>query len=95
MKIYRRSDGFEVNDMQNRPLSWVQEVYGGDFVEIPRTEESEETRQRNQEIAQHKAFLAQTDYKILKKLEKLLPADDADVIERQNKRDRINQLEVL
>jgi hypothetical protein len=48
-----------------------------------------------QKIALNKAILAQTDYKILKKLEKLLPADDADVIERQKKRDRINELEAL
>ena len=46
-----------------------------------------------QEVAKKKSELAISDYKILKKLEKLLPADDVDVIERQGKRDRINQLE--
>jgi hypothetical protein len=48
-----------------------------------------------QEIAQNKSALAISDYKILKKLEKLLPADDADVVERQGKRNRINELEAL
>ena len=48
---------------------------------------------KEQEIAEKKLALSITDYKILKKLEKLLPSDDVDVLERQEKRDRINQLE--
>ncbi len=48
---------------------------------------------KEREINEKKAQLAISDYKILKKLEKLLPVDDVDVIERQSKRDRINQLE--
>ena len=55
--------------------------------------EAEAQRIKSAEIAEKQAFLDKTDYKILKKLEKLLPADDVDVIERQGKRDRINQLE--
>jgi hypothetical protein len=50
---------------------------------------------KGREIAQKKSELAISDYKILKKLEKLLPADDVDVIERQGKRNRINELEAL
>jgi putative IMPACT (imprinted ancient) family translation regulator len=47
---------------------------------------------KDDEIAEKKRYLQETDYKILKKLEKLLPADDADVLDRQGKRDRINIL---
>lgn len=66
----------------------------------PTPEEIEAEKVKNEqaaikakEIVEKKAELDKSDYKILKKLEKLLPADDADVVERQGKRDRINQLE--
>lgn len=34
MKIYKRTDGFEVQDTQDRDLAWVTETYGGEFVEV-------------------------------------------------------------
>ncbi len=93
MKIYRRSDGLEVQDGYGRGVVWACETYGGEFVEVlPPQPPTEEERAKDAEIAQKKADLEKSDYKILKKLEKLLPADDVDVLERQGKRDRINQL---
>jgi hypothetical protein len=56
---------------------------------------SEQEVATKKEITEKKAELEKSDYKILKKLEKLLPADDVDVLERQSKRDRINQLEAV
>lgn len=34
MRIYRRADGFEVQDSENRDLWWVTENYGPGFVEV-------------------------------------------------------------
>ena len=34
MKIYKRDDGFEVNDLKDRSIEWVTETYGGNFVEV-------------------------------------------------------------
>lgn len=70
---------------QDSEYTWVESDEKPDLYVPPPTPE--------QEIALNKAVLAQTDYKILKKLERLLPADDPDVLERQSKRDRINMLE--
>jgi hypothetical protein len=96
MKTYRRADGFEVQDANDRPIEWAVETYGGEFVEvIPPTPPSNEELAKQAEIAEKKAYLEKTDYKILKKLEKLLPADDVDVLDRQTKRDQINQLEAV
>jgi len=97
MKIYRRvSDNFTVSDELGRDIAWVVETYGGEFVEVlPPEPPSKEELDNLAEIAEKKAQLAISDYKILKKLEKLLPADDVDVIERQGKRNRINELEAL
>ena len=63
--------------------------------DIPYVRPTAEERARAQEIAENKSALSISDYKILKKLEKLLPFDDADVIERQKMRNRINELEAL
>ena len=94
MKHYKRTDGFEVQDAKDRPIEWAVETYGGEFVEvIPPPPPTEEELAKKAEINEAKAHLEKTDYKILKKLEKLLPADDADVVERQAKRNRINELE--
>jgi phage tail tube protein FII len=78
--------------------AWGNAYYGVDDCVVsvvaepdPAVVAAEEAKQR--EIAEKKSQLALSDYKILKKLEKLLPVDDVDVIERQGKRDRINQLE--
>ena len=96
MKTYRRNDGFEVQDAKDRSVEWAVETYGGEFVEVlPPPPPTKEELAKQAEIAEKKDALAKSDYKILKKLEKLLPADDADVLERQSKRDRINQLEAL
>jgi hypothetical protein len=34
MKIYKRADGFEVQDTQDRDIAWVTETYGGEWVEV-------------------------------------------------------------
>ena len=34
MKTYRRTDGFEVHDANNRSIEWVKKEFGGEFVEI-------------------------------------------------------------
>lgn len=34
MKIYRRDDGFEVQDAADRPIEWAIETYGGNFIEV-------------------------------------------------------------
>ena len=34
MKIYKRTDGFEVQDAQDRDIAWVTETYGGEWVEV-------------------------------------------------------------
>jgi putative IMPACT (imprinted ancient) family translation regulator len=93
-KTYRRTDGFEVQDLLDRPIEWVVKTYGGEFVEIITTPPTAEELAAKAEIAESKDYLAKTDYKILKKLEALLPADDVDVIARKAKRGRINTLEV-
>ncbi len=96
MKIYKRTDGFEVQDAKDRPIEWAVETYGGEFVEvISPAPMSQEERAKLAEIAEKKEFLAKSDYKILKKLEQMFLADDVDVLERQGKRNRINELEAL
>ena len=81
-----------------KDAAWGNQYYGVDDCVVsvvadldPIEEAAKEVKLR--EINQKKFELAQSDYKILKKLEKLLPTDDVDVIERQRKRDRINELE--
>ena len=34
MKIYRREDAFEVHDALDRGVSWAEETYGGNFIEV-------------------------------------------------------------
>jgi hypothetical protein len=34
MKIYKRTDGFEVQDAKDRDIAWVTETYGGEWVEV-------------------------------------------------------------
>lgn len=64
MKIYKRTDGFEVQDAADRPLSWAVETYGGtvkDWVEvIPPTPPTQEELQAiaNEKAMKRNAVLA-------------------------------------
>lgn len=35
MKIYQRTDGFQVHDCLDRSIDWVTEKYGGSWIELP------------------------------------------------------------
>jgi hypothetical protein len=54
----RESDGFRVNDSQERPLEWVVETYGGEFVEVlPPAPPTKEELEKLAEIAERKKEL--------------------------------------
>jgi hypothetical protein len=79
--------------------AWGNAYYGTDDcvrVEVvdPTKEEQESADRLREEIYLNKSFLDATDYKIIKKLESLLPKDDVDVVARQAKRVRLNELGV-
>jgi hypothetical protein len=94
MKKFRReSDNLEVQDEKDRSLAEIQKLYGPGFVEVLPVVETEEKKEARRELSELKSSLSKSDFKILQKLEKLLPQDDPDVIARDAKRDRIRKIE--
>lgn len=75
MKIYRRADGFEVQDAKNRDLAWVKESFGGEFTEIVEGK-------KDSKIVEQSMMLDERRKKAIEKLSKigLTPQDIKDAL---------------